>query len=90
MRKANRRLGTLGVAVMLLAATSVTADSLDMGAYRKAVEAMADRMVGHHMQMARFREQVLGVLTPDQRGKVRTVMQMMRRMMSEGMGAPVR
>lgn len=63
------------------------ADSLDMDAYRKAVEGMADQMVGHHMQMASFREQVLDVLTPEQREKVQTGMQMMRHMMGgRGMG----
>ena len=69
---------------------AMAADSLDMEAYRKAVEAMADQMTGHHMQMARFHEQVLNVLTPGQRGKVRTGMQMMRHMMDgSGMGGPM-
>jgi len=68
----------------------MAADSLDMDAYRKAVEAMADQMVGHQMQMARFREQVLDVLPPEQREKVRTGMQMMRHMMGGGMRGPMR
>jgi len=67
----------------------MAADSLDMEAYRKAVEAMADQMVGHHMQMARFHEQVLDVLTPEQREKLQTGMRMMRRMMG-GTGGPMR
>ena len=70
---------------------AMAADSLDMEAYRNAVEAMADQMVGHHMQMARFREQVLDVLTPEQREKLQTGMQMMRHMMGgQGMGGPMR
>lgn len=67
------------------------ADSLDMEAYRKAVEGMADQMVSHQMQMASFREQVLDVLTPEQREKLQTGMQMMRHMMGgRGMGGPMR
>ena len=65
----------------------MASDSLDTDAYRKAVEAMADQMVGHHMQMVRFREQVQDVLTPEQREKLQTGMQMMRHMMGgRGMG----
>lgn len=70
---------------------AMAADTLDMEAYRKAVEAMADQMVSHHMQMARFRTQVLDVLTPEQREKLQTGMQMMRHMMGgPGMGGPMR
>lgn len=57
---------------------AMSTDSLDMEDYRSAVEAMADQMVGHHMQRARFREQVLDVLTAEQREKLRTDMQTMR------------
>ena len=46
------------------------ADSLDLGAYRSALEAMADQMVGHRMQWARFEQQVMEVLTPEQRASV--------------------
>ena len=46
------------------------ADSLELDAYRSALEAMADQMVGHRMQWARFQQQVLGVLTPEQREQV--------------------
>lgn len=59
----------------------MAADSLDLEAYRSALEDMADQMVGHHMQMARFHERVQAVLTPEQREKVRTGMRMMRHMM---------
>ncbi len=59
---------------------AMSADSLDMEDYRSAAEAMADQMVGHHVQMARFRKQVLDVLTSEQREKLRTGMQMMRHM----------
>lgn len=45
-------------------------DSLDLDAYRSALEAMADQMVGHRMQWARFQQRVLGVLTPEQREQV--------------------
>lgn len=66
------------------------ADSLAMDAYREAVEAMADQMVSHHMQMARFRKQVLDVLTPEQREKLQTGMEMMCHMMGgRGMGGPM-
>ena len=68
---------------------AMAADSLDMEAYRNAVEAMADQMVGHRMQMARFSEQVLDVLTAEQREKLRTGMRMMRHMMG-GTGGPMR
>jgi Spy/CpxP family protein refolding chaperone len=53
----------------------------DMDAYRSALEEMADRMVSHHMQRARFQQQVLDVLTSEQREKLQTGMQMMRHMM---------
>lgn len=46
------------------------ADSLDLDAYRSALEAMADQMVSHRVQWARFQQQVLGVLTPEQRERV--------------------
>lgn len=63
------------------------ADDLDLEAYRSALESMADQMVGHHMQMARFRGQVLDVLTSEQRAKLQTGMKMMRHMMGgRGMG----
>lgn len=57
------------------------AESPDMETYRSALEEMADQMVSHHMQMARFQQQVLDVLTSEQREKLQTGMQMMRHMM---------
>lgn len=55
--------------------------SVDLAEYRKALESMANRMVSHHMQRARFRQQVLDVLTVEQRERLETGMRMMRHMM---------
>lgn len=70
---------------------AMDAESPDMEAYRSALEGMADQMVSHHMQRARFQQQVLDVLTPEQREKLQTGMQMMRHMMGDrGMGGSMR
>jgi len=49
----------------------LSADALDMDAYRAALEARADVMVGHRMRWARLSQQSLEVLTTEQRDRWR-------------------
>jgi len=84
---APRQAMTAAMSAHRRAAEALHGDSPDFGAYEDALGEASDHMVRAHVAMARAAVQARAVLTPEQRERLHSGMQMMREMMGgRGMG----